>query len=143
MKIIQKFQSDDGREFHSENDCKKYEALIITVDKIMSILRPVPRSEDFDGYVQQNIAEFKQVKFQLLEKMKEYSNHKWIQQTIDDDTVHFGWVARIIDEDRDISPLSDAWWRLSCVDKSYREWNQVYFASHPEEGTQVDLTVYE
>jgi len=45
-----------------------------------------------------------------------------------------GYFCRMLD---DGGPISRAWGRLMCIDSKHREWEQMYFALHPEEGEQV------
>jgi hypothetical protein len=137
MKQIAKYRSVDGREFSTEKECLDYETLIDTVNTIMARLKPLPREDGCDfrnghSFVQQSKAAFKLVKLNLLNEVKKHINHKWIRQTMEDETVHLSYVGRLID-DCNIPPLNNAWSRLMCIDKEYREWGQPYFANNPEE----------
>ena len=143
MTTITKFKAIDGKEFDTEKECVEYENLIETVKTIMSKLKEKPNSCDFSngsGYIQQNQSDLKIVKIQLLELCKKYIDHKWIQQTIDDDTVHLSYAGRLISEYSNLRPIDFAWSRLMCVDSQFREWGQPYFATHPEEAKQVCLS---
>lgn len=137
MQQITKYQAIDGMEFNSENQCRDYEELIDLVNKIMSALNPLPKDAGCDfsnghSFVQQSASTFKLVKSNLLAVIKRFIDHRWVQQTIDDNTVHLSFVGRLVGEGN-LHPLSNAWKRLSCIDKEYREWGQQYFAEHPEE----------
>tara|TARA_R110000851_G_scaffold297052_1_gene452278 strand:+ start:638 stop:1072 length:435 start_codon:yes stop_codon:yes gene_type:complete len=141
METITKFKAIDGKEFTNKEECLKYELLIERVDSTMALLPPQPNDEgcsfsNGDGFLQHKKENLMNVKVQILEICKEYIDHNWIQQTIDDETVDPSWVARLLG-DYNIRPLSNAWHRFSCVDKLHREWGQPYFANNPEKGKQV------
>jgi hypothetical protein len=140
METITKFKAIDGKEFTSEIECLKYELLIKRVDEIMALLPKIPKDDGCNfanggGYIQHEKTTLRNAQIQLLEICKEYIDHKWIQQTIDE-TVHSSYVGRLLG-DYGIRPLENAWYRFSCVDKQYREWGQLYFATNPDKGTNV------
>lgn len=141
MKAITKFKAVDGKEFNSENECLDYENLIKKVDNIMKALPPLPKDDGCNfsngsGFVQHDKTILRKVKINLLEEMKKHIDHKWIQETIDNDEVHPSYVSRLID-DYGISPLNKAWYRFMCIDKLNREWGQPYFAANPDKAKQV------
>ena len=141
METITKFKAVDGKEFTNTEECLKYELLIKRVDVIMAFLPPVPKADncDFDngsGYVKHDKAILRNAQIQMLEICKEYIDHKWVQDTIDDENVHLSYVGRLID-DYEIRPIRDAWYRFMCVDKDSREWGQPYFADNPDKGTDL------
>lgn len=142
METITKFKAIDGKEFTDKQECIKYELLIDRVNSIMNTLPKRPDSCDFSngsGYLQHNEITLRNTKISLLTICKEYIDHKWIQQSIDDDTIHPSWVGRLLD-DYGIRPLNHAWYRFQCIDSKYREWGQPYFASNPEKATQKCLS---
>jgi len=141
MEQITKFKAIDGTEFSNKEECLKYELLIERVNNIMALLPPLPKDDGCNfsngsGYVKHNKATLRNAQIQLLEICKEYIDHKWIQQTIDDETMHSSYVGRLL-SDYGIRPLNDAWYRFSCVDDQYREWGQPYFATNPDKGTDL------
>ena len=141
MEVITKFRAIDGKEFVSEKECIKYEALIISVNKIMDSLSKKPNDSSFlngDGFLQHDEKVVTETKTRILEICKVYIDHKWIQQTIDEPKNDPSWVSRILG-DYNIKPLSDAWYRFSCMDKTNREWGQPYFAMNPKDGKQIQL----
>lgn len=136
MEQITKFRAVDGSEFDKESDCVSYEALIVEVETIMRKLDPIPEMDGCNfsngyGFVQQTRAAFLIVKLELLLIAKRYTEFHWIQQTVDDDTVHLSYAGRIIDECCP-RPVNRAWYRLMCIDKQFREWGQPYYANNPE-----------
>lgn len=146
MEIITKYRAVDGKEFSNENECLKYELLIKRVDEIMSTLPPIPEPNyettsftNGGGYLQHKSDDLRKAKIALLGICKEYSDHKWIQETIDNEqSMSCSFVARILGE-LGIYPLIEAWNRFSSVDNEYREWGQPYFANNPEKGEQRKL----
>ena len=143
MEKIIKFKAIDGKEFTSETECLNYELLIKRVDEIMALLPPTPKDDgcsfaNGDGYIKHEKTELRNVQVKLLKICKEYIDHKWIQQTIDDENIHPSYVGRLLG-DYGITPLNDAWYRFICVDNQGREWGQPYYANNPEKGKQVQL----
>ena len=141
METITKYKAIDGLEFESKKQCVEHEILIEKVDKIMSKLEAHPKEDNCDyangsGFIQQDESTVKKVRLELLKLIKTKIKHKWIQQSIDDDTIHPSYVGRIVHGN---APFSKAWYRFMCIDKDYREWGQGYFALHPNEGKQVKL----
>lgn len=143
MKVITKFKAIDGKEFNSENECLDYENLIKKVNNIMKVLPPLPKDEgcsfsNGDGFVQHDKTILRKVQINLLEEMKKHIDHKWIQQTIDDENAHPSYIGRLI-SDYEIIPLKEAWNRFMCIDKLGREWGQPYFVTNPDKAKQVCL----
>ena len=143
MEKVTKFKAVDGTEFSKENDCVKYELLIKRVERIMSVLPQTPKNDNCSfanggGYIQHDKTIIRHTKVQLLELMKEYIDHKWIQDTIDNENVHSSYVGRLV-SDYNIKPLNDAWYRFMCIDEDNREWGQPYFANYPVKGVQKQL----
>ncbi len=143
MEIITKYRAIDGVEFNDKDKCLEYEALISQVKLIMSQLQEKPTDDGCSfsnggGYLQHSKTLVRKVKVQILELCKDYIDHKWIQQAIDDETVHPSWVGRLV-SDYGIRPLNEAWGRFSCMDKKCREWGQPYYANNPEEAKQIEL----
>ena len=141
MKTITKFRAIDGKEFNNENECLDYENLISKVNNIMKTLPSLPKDDgcsfsNGNGYIQHDKMILRKVQINLLKEIKNHIDHKWIQQTIDDENVHPSYVGRLVG-DYDIKPLNKAWNRFMCIDKLGREWGQPYYASNPNEGKQI------
>ncbi len=146
MKILTRtvYKAFDGTEFESKEECQKHEQLSKDVSLIMSILSPLPKQKDCgfangEGYIQHDKVMFDRVKIQLLELMKKHIKSDWIQQFIDDPTIHSSCVGRLLDDYIELEPLRIAWCRIGCTDFKYREWGQRYYAEHPEERTNKQL----
>ena len=136
MEKITKFKAIDGREFKTEKECLDYESLIAEVETIMKALKPTPKDDGCNfangySFVQQQKGIVKLTRLNLLNVIKRYIDHKCITQSMEDDTVHPSWVGRLVGE-TDLRPLSDAWYRISNIDKESREWGQGYFVENPD-----------
>lgn len=143
MKVVIKYKAIDGKEFEKEQDCIDYELLIETVNHIMSKLPKLPENDSCSfvnggGYIQHNKRKLQAAKIALLELCKKYIDHKWIQQTIDDSSVHPSYVARLLG-DYGINPLYDAWHRFVCIDSDLKEWGQPFYASNQSKAEQTKL----
>lgn len=144
MKKITKYVADDGSEFNSLDECEKYELHCKHVSDVMKGLGETPELpgcgfSNGDGYLQHEEKTFMDVRTKLLEIAKQFTDHKWIQQTIDKGLdAHPSYAGRIIDECT-TSPLRRAWYRIMCVDTKFREWGQPYYANYPEQAKNVRL----
>jgi hypothetical protein len=143
MKTITKYEAVDGTEFDTEKECATYEKLIARVNSIMAELPSKPNDDgchfsNGGGYIQHDKNVLQSVKMKLLTEIKKHIDHKWVDETMKDDSVDLSYVDRLLD-DYQIEPLRNAWYRIMCIDKEAREWGQVYFAYNPEKGQQVKL----
>ena len=142
MEQITKYKAVDGKEFLQKSECIKYEQLISDVDAVMSQLPHRPDDTTFTngaGFIQHSKEVFDKVRLELLAIIKQRIDHTWIDQTINDETVHPSWVGRMISE-HGIRPLQEAWHRFECMDKDLKEYGQPYFAKNPSEvsGGQIN-----
>ena len=141
MELIIKFKAKDGVEFSNESDCLAYEDQCGDIDAIIAILPEKPDTCDFSnggGYVQHSMENFMKARNAYLEYVKIYTDHDYIQQTIDKGLdVHPSWVARI----SEFFPgyVAKKWHRFQCVDDQLREWGQPYYANNPEDAEQKRL----
>lgn len=142
MRKIQKWCAKDGAEFFEEEQCRSYERHCRAVKEAMEPMGKRPPGCSFSngsGYLQHTKEEFIAVRRKLLEIAKEFTDHRWIQDSIDKGlTVHPSYAGRIISECTTI-PLDRAWSRIMCVDKNFREWGQPYYAENPNEAKQIRL----
>jgi len=133
--------ANDGCRFDSERDCLAYEKFAVRVARVMKLFPPLPKGKgncDFEnghGYIQHDAVVLKKVKDQLLDLIGEKMDHPWIKQTKERKNIHPSWVGRLV-SDMGNKPLSDAWYRIGCIDKKNREWGQQFFANNPEKGEQ-------
>ena len=103
MKTITKYQATDGKEFDSEKECLDYEALITRVDTIMEALPPLPKDGllDFsngEGFIQHDKTILRNVQLSLLKEMQKHIDHRWIQDTLDNENVDPGYVKKLVDD---------------------------------------------
>ena len=142
MEAITKFKAFDGLEFFDAVDCELHETNCNLADSIMKALPEKPESCDFSngsGFIQHKKETLLTVRNRFLEFTKRYSDHKFIQQTIDKGfDADASWAGRIIGECAP-NTIYNHWSRFSCIDKSFREWGQPFFAKNPEEATQKQL----
>ena len=142
MEKIIKYKADDGLEFTDKSRCTEHEDNCLMAANIMLDLPNIPEGSDFSngcGYIQHDKDCLLAVRNELLEFFKRYSDHKWIQETIDKGfDAHASYVSRIIGESAP-SPISKHWYRFECIDYQFREWGQPYYANNPEEGEQIQL----
>jgi len=135
MEVITKYKAVDGVEFYEEQQCADYETLISKTDRIMGSLKLIPDHDSGFGngkyYIQQTKDSFLIVRKELLELTKTFITHEWVKQSIDDESMSLSYVARLVD-DGNIRPLNSAFYRLACIDSSFKEWGQPYYANNPE-----------
>lgn len=142
MKAITKYVSNDGREFMDEQSCLKHEALKLRIKEIISQLYDIPDNTGFSngsGYVQQNKYVVEKVKNEIIDLIKENSNDKEYQKTIElhrNSKPRLGWISYCLSDN---SPFNNCWHRLMCMDDDFKEWGQPYFAMNPEQGTQIRI----
>lgn len=141
MEVITKFKANDGVEFVAESDCLAYEDACGDIDVIIGMLPEKPDTCEFSngsGYIQHSMDNFMKARNAYLEYVKIYTDHKWIQQSIDQGLdAHPSWVARISECFPDY--IAKKWYRFQCVDNQLREWGQPYYANNPEDTTALQL----
>ena len=66
-------------------------------------------------------------RLELLTLCKRYSDHKWIQDSIDnlDSDFQSHWIGRILPDF--VDPIFSAFYILNCIDTDYREWSEIHF----------------
>jgi hypothetical protein len=139
MRAITKYKADDGVEFFNAAECGKHETNCNEAARIMEQLPAHPKGCDFtngSGYVQHDKDTLLKVRNEFLEFAKRYTDHRWIQETIDKGFgAHPSAAGRVLGE---VLPRSidKHWGRFCCIDTEFREWGQHYFALNPEAGKQ-------
>lgn len=132
MKVIQKYQADDGKIFSTIEECEKYEQLCSRVEEIMKWLNPLPKDKgcrfaNGGGYIQQEKKIVDKARIEIVDL-----GNKFFKQPVKWD---FYAIGRLFN-DSGYSCLYSAWGRLSNIDSNYREWGQGYYAIFPEKGIQ-------
>jgi hypothetical protein len=143
MKTVQKYISDDGREFLDSGKCIAYEALCKEVSEIMSTLPAIPDLPgcgfvNGDGYLQHDPALANAARIKLLKIANTIMPHTWFQASIESETAHASYAGRLIGEMNERC-LYSAWHRFMCMTPEYREYGQPYFANNPHEAKDVRL----
>lgn len=135
-----KYVAKDGSEWENEEGALNRENLIDEVNKIMQELKPTPTKLNWKGYIQQNPSVVESVKRKLYNIANRDGILKWwldYQKTEHGNTdeslikCHPSWFCRMLDGSH--TPLDKAYSRLWCIDDNCREYNQPYYALHPEE----------
>ena len=143
MKQVKRWQSDDGAIWRHKKDAIARDVMIDSISWFEVVLPPVEDDScsfaNGDGYVQHDASVVVDAKERLL-KLTEGVIGWWFKSqrekySTDFNTVDPSWFLRMMDGSA--PPLEHAWQRLSCIDKSYREWGQPYYAMNPTKGKQV------
>ena len=142
MKQITKWKADDGCEFTDMAECAAYETLCAQVETIMAAFPKRPENDGCSfanggGYIQLSAEVVKDARCKLLDLIATKIDHRWIAES-KGENVHPSYVSRLVG-DYGLRPFCNAWHRFECIDKSWREWGQPYFANHPSEGKQTML----
>ena len=142
MQQITKWKADDGCEFAGMVECLAYESLCAQVDAIMTAFPCRPKNDgcrfsNGGGFIQLSEDVVKDVRCKLLDIIATKINHRWIEEARDM-RVHPPYVARLVGE-LNLKPLYQAWGRVGCIDKQWREWGQPYYATNPDQGEQIML----
>lgn len=142
MQQITKWEADDGREFSDMDECIEYENLCDQVERIISAFPKKPENDGCSfanggGYIQLSEEVVKTTRNKLLDLIATKITHNWVEESRFMN-VHPSYVGRLVDE-CNIRPFIQAWSRISCIDKQWREWGQPYYAANPHEGEQIML----
>ena len=140
MKIVQRFQTIDGREFASEDEAIEHDTLAYAVRNAVKPLgKEHPSVEDGKGWVQHSPATVLKVKIALLQLAKPLLKHfPDLLRTIQKDPASIspmGVMCRILSDYN--SPINEGWNRLACIDEKGREHQQPYFAINGPKPNQI------
>ena len=142
MEIITKYRAFAGSEFSGEHECDVHEVNCNYANAIISELEDKPDNCEFSnggGYIQHDLNEVLRLRIEFLEFCKRYTDHKWIQETINGGfDVDSSWAGRIIGECAPNS-IYKVWYRFSCIGKDGREWGQPYYVANPDKATDIRL----
>lgn len=133
MKVIYKYQADDGKLFDKEEECVNYELILAQVNKLLNSL-PSPKKyhlSNGNGYIQHVPGTYAKIK-SLLIKL----SNDWFKPQ--NPFTHFNYyLGRIIDDSnmRCLNVLST---KLMCI-RDEKEYDQPYYANHPHEAENVQL----
>lgn len=146
MKQIIKYAADDGAEFSDETKCREYEALCAEIQGILDTLPKLPENDgccftNGSGYIQHDRIAFLAAREALLKIAQRFTDHHWLQESIDKADADPSYAARIISECCP-SVLGRAFYRVQCTSAvSFREYGQLYYVANPDkvEGGQINL----
>lgn len=129
------FIAVDGTEFAYESDCKKYEEAYFEIKPIMD---RIPNSNLGSGqYKQYDTSFLLQIKRDLWKLViKQFGDSYPVWKTWNADDVHpMSIVGRILDDNGGL--ISRCWRKLENFNFELgREYQQPYFALHPEEAME-------
>jgi hypothetical protein len=133
---IVEYEAFDGTRFKDENKCNEYEKEITILKEIEE---PLGKRKDIDcnSFVQHNLFTVRGVWKELVTHIqKSYEKDKSLKKHFDDALEnphlgpHYSFIGRFTDGDLSWHLMS----RLMCIDfKTGKEYEQPYFALHPEE----------
>ena len=125
---VTEFVAVDGARFKDRDRCVEYEAELAAVAPFLAML---PETDLNHGIYAQHEAE-------PLREAKRGLYALVVGKNQDADKVHVcSTVGRVMD-DSGLGPLSKAWTRLAFFNFDLgREYDQPYFANHPDEATEA------
>ena len=127
MKAITKFVSIDGAEFNTTGEAEARDALVLRCQNIEDMLGSHPGSDERVRHPR--LDEYRETVVALCREM--FPRERIFTHPAKE--IHpFSWAGRFLDE---CAPktVNHLWWRLMCVGADGYEYEQPYFASHPEE----------
>lgn len=139
MQVIIKYKAVDGVEHHTERECLDYELELNLIKDAFGKLKPTPKEREHynmfnsGDYIQQDVEKVRKVRFFVLKTLSRHTDHKWINQTIEQDLfgLDLQGVGRLSD-DVGIKFLKEAIYRLMCITKEGKEYNQPYYTINPK-----------
>lgn len=127
------WEAPDGRVFTDRAAADEHGLQLAQVERILSGLRPRPKKMGHGTYTQQPIDAVWAARAEIVRHAPELE--PWRTETlalIEKRTLpQHSVIGRALDGG---DPFSLAWSRLECIDAVGREWEQHYFALHPEKG---------
>lgn len=137
---ITKYRAEDGTEFTSQEKALAYAEQAERILRLMSRLAPRPEPFPSNGYLQHDGVTAKEVWNSLLDIAAEISGPHHFYDQSRDMVADSSWAGRILGEFDHKVLWSKGWFRMQCIDrKTFREYQQPYFATHPEEGGTICL----
>jgi hypothetical protein len=130
MRVVTRYQANDGTDFASQQACEEYDRLCTEILQISDLVPPVGEIHDGE-WVQlnpSNVLAMQRGLVEVFERLKpnlKGPHTEWARNA----AVPAGntLVGRYID-DCGPAPLRHAWGRLCCIDRRFRQWSQPYYA---------------
>lgn len=122
------FVTDDGREFHDREDAKKHDALLKKIQQIQTL--PPRRNIPSGKWIQHPIEQYRKWRIALVKLTMEYLPR--LHTDVDPMKIHpFSSMGRCVN-DSGLELLRNEWGRLQCTSDDGREYEQPYYALHPD-----------
>lgn len=136
MKPITVYEADDGSRHNTMKAAREKDRLVAEVKQAMSWLADKVSLKD-DEYIQHGRDECLNARRGLVLIARRLYQSSDVFKN-DPDVIHpMSKAGRIISDTE--GPLNSAWHRLMCINWStYREYNQPYFALHPDKSTSEE-----
>lgn len=136
MQKITIYQCEDGTRFDKENEALEYESHAARAKEIESLLVSIGRELNGNEYIQQDPNMVRRAKYDFLTLVAERIPI-WKDLAIEcrDGIRHIAHIGRVID-DYGIKWMRHLYFRFACIDENGREYQQPYYANHPEEATK-------
>ena len=138
MKKITVYECSDGTRFDSEAKAEKYDNLLSKLKDIES--KYLGKSPNGNTYTKQhNLEDVHQYKLAICKAAAEYfPRYAKVFEECGIGTRHMSHAQYYI-QDYNATALLQAFYRLECIDeKSGIEYEQPYYATHPEEWTKFE-----
>jgi len=133
MKTVQRYQTEDGRVFNTEEEAGAHETLVGRVNEITSALGL--KSDEIKngaGYVQHDPVIVEKIRASFYKLALE-------EQGQSEKDINLHWLGRYL-SDSD-SYLYGMWGRLACIDELGREFDQQFFRNNPHKCEMKQFTV--
>lgn len=134
MKQVSMWQAEDGTQYASAADAYARDLMLNEVSNIASTLpeRPESFGEHRNGYIQHEPATVLWAQRAIAKiALRRFPGDRHVQFAIDADMpAGDSFLGRILSDTEDLSPLNKVWWRISCIDDKWREWEQPYYTRH-------------
>lgn len=136
MKTITVFVAEDGTRFDSVMQCRDYEKLCLDVTTAMIPLGSWPNIAS-QQYVQHTREACTAARIAMNRIVRqEFGSCAVFEQNPDDAIMPYSIAGRFASESSYPS-VSRAYYRLNCINwETFREYQQPYYASHPNEATE-------
>ena len=131
MKQIIKYQAADNKIFDTEEECVKYEKVLV---KVTDFLKQFPNSDNYDiscgkGYIQHKKGTYKEIETKLVKLANDWFDEKF---------KFFCYpLARLID-DSNMKCLNLLSYKLMCINKD-KEYEQPYYANNPDKCKNIQV----
>ncbi|SFH98690.1 hypothetical protein [Planctomicrobium piriforme] len=131
MKTITLYEAADGSRFSTEEECRTYDKLDVSVFNAMAPLGEKP-SITHGCWIQRDKTACQSAKSAMLVLIRQAYPNESVFKYPDADIHPMGYAGRFLSECR-FKCFDAAWSRLCCINwDNYREYDQAYFAMNPE-----------